>query len=124
MKMLLVKNIEVELVPEDIVIITRMDERNRYLDYKQVEDKMQTLIGQVKGQRFVNARGQQICIGMTEKVREAIGLPFEAYDNLWKEKELFASQADAVAKRFNDYRDKIDNANLRRRLRYLFTGKM
>ena len=122
--MLLVKNIEVELVPEDIVRITRMDEQNRFLDYKQMEDKMQTLIERVSGQRFVNARGQQICIGMTEKVREAIGLPFEAYNNLRTEKELFASQADAVAKSFSEYKVKVENANLRRRLRYLFTGRL
>ncbi len=34
----------------------------------------------VRGRRFVNIRGEEVCIGMSKQVQQAIGLPFEVYD--------------------------------------------
>lgn len=85
MEMILVKNIEVEVVPQDIIQIRQMDETNIYKPFERVQEEMKILVEQVRGQRFINARGQEFCIGMSKKVRDAIGLPFEAYDNLQKE---------------------------------------
>jgi hypothetical protein len=39
----------------------------------------------VKGQKFVNARGEAVVIGMSKAVQDAIGLPMEAFNKQGKE---------------------------------------
>jgi hypothetical protein len=122
--MLLVKNIEVELVPEDIIQIIQRDERNKYLDYKQIDEKVQTVVELIRGQRFVNERGEQVCIGMSEKVRTAIGLPFEVYNNLKQELETLERMYNFKTKTLLELQNTIAMAKFLGRLRYLFTCKL
>jgi len=49
--------------------------------------QMQIHTEMIKGRRFVNAKGKQICIGMSKEVQELIGLPFEVFENLQKDIE-------------------------------------
>jgi hypothetical protein len=39
----------------------------------------------VKGYMFGNAKGERVCIGWTLEGQEAVGLPFEAFDNMSRE---------------------------------------
>lgn len=39
----------------------------------------------VTGKVFINADNKEFCIGMSEKVQTAIGLPFEEFENLHNE---------------------------------------
>lgn len=86
--MLFVKKIEVVEVDRDRVeniICDREGIRAYDPDIRYVEETFKTEI--VDGQRFVNYRGQEICIGMTAAAREALGLPFEIYEDM--ESRLF-----------------------------------
>ena len=36
----------------------------------------------VLGRRYVNYQGEEVCIGMSKQAQDAIGLPFEVFDNM------------------------------------------
>ena len=48
----------------------------------------------IKGRRFVNIKGKEICIGMSEEVQELIGLPFEVFENLQSDIENVQAKFD------------------------------
>ena len=81
--MLFVKKIEVVEVDRDRVeniIYNRESIRAYDPETHRVEETFKTEI--VDGQRFFNARGQEICIGMTAAAREALGLPFSIFEDM------------------------------------------
>lgn len=41
----------------------------------------------IRGRLFVNARGEEVCLGASEDIQKALGIPMEAFDNLRKEVE-------------------------------------
>ena len=64
----------------------------------------------VRGRRFVNHQGEEVCIGMSKQVQEAIGLPFEVYDNM-------QSSISFLEKRCQNLNN--ENFNLRNRIRFM-----
>ena len=64
----------------------------------------------VRGRRFVNHQGEEVCIGMSEQVQQAIGLPFEVYDNM-------QSSISFLEKRCQNLN--IENFHQRNRIRFM-----
>ena len=42
----------------------------------------------IEGRRFFNDDGKEFCIGMSKQVQDAIGLPFEIFENMNRQREL------------------------------------
>ena len=127
MNMILVKNIEVVVMLQDIIPITQMNNANLYKFTDQVEKEMKILVEQVSGKKFINARGQEFCIGMTKQVQEAIGLPFKVYDNLQKEVNALRKINERIESELNQvtyYANLFRIANFYKRIKYLFTSRM
>ena len=72
----------------------------------------------VKGRKFVNSRGQKVCIGMTSEVQQLVGLPFEAFDRMEKEVRELTLQRNRIYARLN----RIEVLTFWRRLKFLFRG--
>lgn len=91
--MILIDKISVKEVPHNICEIAAYSytpERD-ILDYSpgipmnRMEDALSVTKEQITGRRFQNGVGKAICIGMSKQVQVAIGLPFEAFDNMNKQ---------------------------------------
>lgn len=81
----------------------------------------------VLGKDFKNAHGKTVCIGMTKEVQEAIGLPFEAFEELQKlieefrqYNQLLFDRIERTEKRLKEY----SSLSFLGRLKYLFTRKV
>jgi hypothetical protein len=79
----------------------------------------------IQGRRFINANGDEICIGMAKEVQTAIGLPLECYEKLSatidrKNSTINEYQRSLtyVIQRLNRYR----TMGLLERIRFLFRG--
>lgn len=70
-------------------------------------------IEEITGQRFTNANGQKICIGMSEQVQEAIGLPMSIFAKM--DSDLLKLELETEAYRGMGFWE---------RLRFLFTGRL
>lgn len=84
--MIFIKSIEVDEIDGNYVEITHML-KNRGADlYKMGEVPISPNITYIQelieGKRFFNARGEEVVIGFSQSVEEAIGLPMEAFKNL------------------------------------------
>lgn len=100
--MIVVKDVEVMHVPDgrDAVIA-----RLKQPDYHSLNDSESISVNEihveseyVHGFRFRNANGEEIYLGMSEKVQEALGLPLEALEKVWPTKvqmELLQNQLDS-----------------------------
>ena len=78
----------------------------------------------VSGRDFVNARGDRFCIGMSEQVQKAIGLPMEAFANMSKtiEEDAITIRKLRTAKAEGQKRiDAFETAGLWQRIKYVFT---
>lgn len=86
----------------------------------------------VYGAIYTNFDDKQICIGMTEKVQKAIGLPFKAFDDQRKEIKRLNDKYDRCKKMMDKQSESfIDmqiflnkfSRSFWKRLKFLFTGK-
>jgi len=39
----------------------------------------------IKGRKFYNSRGEEVCIGMSEKIQKVLGLPFNHFEKMRQE---------------------------------------
>ena len=77
----------------------------------------------VFGRIFRTATGEEICIGMTGAVQKAIGLPFEAFDNLQNELEEAKNSYNIICRTLNQQNKKLftlQNMSWWQRLIFLF----
>jgi len=81
----------------------------------------------VRGRRFVNIRGEEVCIGMSKQVQQAIGLPFEVYDTMdnnitffRKRNQNLESQNFNLLKRIEQHQ----SISFLGRVKFLFTRKV
>lgn len=86
----------------------------------------------VIGRKFINIEGKSLCIGIAKEVQKALGLPFEAFEdmNILIERQqntiysMGTKQREAITK-INKYQkiiSKLGRANFWDRLKYLFKG--
>lgn len=114
--MLVVKSIEVvEYEPESVLIPKTQsfpisDHSSKKVSGIEVTQEM------VIGRRFVrriNGETKHFCIGMTQQVQDAIGIPMEAFDSLSQ------SLSDSE-ERYSNLTKKINNMNWKDKLLFLF----
>lgn len=80
--MILIRDVEIVNVSEDIFKIVHFPEyptvpfshENAKAEDFSIEEEI------VRGTRFVNNRGEEVVIGMSKKVQEAIGLPMSVFE--------------------------------------------
>lgn len=77
--MLLIKDVEMENVSGDFAEIITPDFNMHDPEYK--AKKIKYIKETIYGTKFINERGQKICIGTTQKVQDTIGLCFGAFEN-------------------------------------------
>lgn len=79
--MILIHDIEVMVVPDDVWERYELELPKSVWDPEvRVDDLI--IREMILGRKYINAYGQKVCIGMTKKIQESIGLPFEAFKNL------------------------------------------
>lgn len=116
-KMLLIESIKYVEVDNDVWPIHSFSPPNYYnnLDEPVEESVVREM---VTGRRFVNSRGVEICVGISEEVQNLIGLPFEVFNNMEKEVSEQYYIIQDQNKTLSDFR----NMPLWNRFKGLFTG--
>ena len=80
--------------PRQILDIYRRQGIKCVLDPQRINDNMEACVEMIKGRRFVNSRGEKVCIGISEAARDIIGLEFEVIENLKEEVERLESNVE------------------------------
>jgi hypothetical protein len=128
--MILIKDIEVMNVPNNYVYEMYEKIGNPHISYYEkdhLEKEYKSTVELIKGERFINTRGETVCIGMTKKVQDTIGLSFQALNNLTKfNRELQRDLNNTIAdkKKLEEKVKKINNYGFLQRLKYLFTKQL
>ena len=79
----------------------------------------------IYGREYKNSNGKYVCIGMSKKVQDALGLPFDEFEAM--SATIFELRNDlAVCKgrliRCNSELDEMKKAGIMKRLKWLFLG--
>ena len=128
--MILVKSIEIMEVSDNFVYEIYEKMGNPHISYNEresLETKLKLTREIIKGQRFINKRGESVYIGMTKEVQDILGLPFHVFNDLTNFNRKLQKQLDTLIKDKKDLELKIknfENIGFLRRLKYLFTGKL
>ena len=81
--MLVVKDIEVLRVERDHIQIAHYSPPGIFLAESLKTGKLKEIsIEDIHGRVFRNSRGERICIGMSNAVQKAIGLPFDVFESM------------------------------------------
>lgn len=131
--MILVKDIEIEYVETEKDLKQKIFEvkNNPSVNYKSPIDNHKDPIDNHKdsieiyeelvcGRRFTNARGETVAIGMRKQVQQAIGLPFEAFENMNKTTSRINQQMKKQRKEL----EKIKSLGFLKRLKFLLTSQI
>lgn len=74
----------------------------------------------ITGRRFVNANGEEVCVGMSKQVQKYIGLPFEVYENLQNNIKYERKQTKIQRYKL----DRVKSMTFWHRIKYAFTGDL
>ena len=128
--MILVKSIEIMEVSDNFVYEIYEKMGNPHISYNEresLETKLKLTREIIKGQRFINKRGESVYIGMTKEVQDILGLPLHVFNDLTNFNRNLQKQLDTLIKDKKDLEleiKNIENTGFLRRLKYLFTGKL
>ena len=81
----------------------------------------------IKGQRFVNDRGEVVVLGFSKDVERTIGLAFKSLETMNEQLASYQCQSYNQREKIITLRQKIlimNNMNWLERLTFLFTGKI
>lgn len=123
-EMILIEDINVKVVPEDIVQIYREKQAAQPHFDDTLDKEIETTIELIRGKHFINNREQVVCIGMSKQVQDAIGLPFEAFDSLQETLEISNKNYSDKVTELSKLQNSINDAPFLSRLKYLFTGRL
>ncbi len=129
-KMILIKDIEVVIVPNNYVyeMYEKMGKPSiSYGERDYLEKELKMTKELIRGERFINTRGETVCIGMTKQVQDTIGLSFQALNTLTKfNRELQRDLNNTIAdkKKLEEKIKKINSYGFLTRLNYLFTKQL
>lgn len=126
-KMILIKDIEVVIVPNNYVyeMYEKMGKPSiSYGERDYLEKELKMTKELIRGERFINTRGETVYIGMTKQVQDTIGLSFRAFENLRRYNEELRAHLQDVRKQEKTAVNKIKNSGFLTRLNYLFTKQL
>jgi len=119
--MLVVKDIKVSHVDRDQWYVNHYKEQEfAFLNPAAKVHKQEITTEMVRGRSFFNVRGEEFCIGMTKQVQDAIGLPFEDFENknalieelrsrLFEKDRHITRQTDTIIKMEQSSKKEIDD---------------
>jgi hypothetical protein len=128
--MILIKDIEVVVVPNNYVYTMYEKMGNPSISYGErdyLEKELKITKELIRGERFVNTRGETVYIGMTKQVQDTIGLSFQTLNNLTKfNRELQRDLNNTIAdkKKVEEKIKKINSYGFLTKLKYLFTKQL
>ena len=109
--MLLVESVKVRLVRGDQTsIVTQRPIVGVFDPSAVMEETVKTEV--VYGRRFVDASGEEFCIGLTKEVEDTLKLPFDVYENM--ERRLYFAHNDLVR---SNNRHQVKQKRLENRLK-------
>ncbi len=119
--MILIKSIEIAIVKEDriLILITPGLKERLATPY---EKSINITEEMVRGRTYITADGRQIIIGMTKEVQDAIGLPYEVFENLNKELDTSREMLSRNRQYMADYQARVEGLSLFKRIKALFIG--
>ncbi|MCP4612118.1 MAG: hypothetical protein GY845_25770 [Planctomycetes bacterium] len=130
MKHIFVIDIEIKETTDDNIVLRCLDRMNKikpgnYSDRCDVEEE------QVRAKKFMNKNGDAVWVGISKKVQQVLGLPFEAFENMEKTVNDLQRIIEHKDKKhletvtsFISMEDRYKTASFWQRLRYLFTKKI
>lgn len=120
--MLLIKDIEYEEVPGLTACVAHLDNPTpiRLSDARKLTKGTHKLVECIDGEVFWVEGGDRVVIGMTQKVRDVLGLPLEAFSR----QNTQIQELQQVCQGYVDTLGRIRRATLGHRLKYLFTGEV
>ena len=115
-EMLLVREVTIERVPRDTV---RIAKHSRVMNSGPcVPFDIET--EDVRGERFITHGGKMVCIGMTNDVREAIGLPCGIFERQQNEIRTLERQVAEMSQRADSTVRKLRSLSWWQRCKVLF----
>jgi len=120
----------VEVSKNEVAILQTEGLPNKLLKYVCLAtppEKVEVTQEMIRGREFINADGERICIGMSKKVQDVLGLPFKTFESMNKElmdKRAAVSLLKEKTMVFQNEVKDFRTAGIFRRLKYLFTGKL
>lgn len=111
--MLLVKSIEVEEVPGNVVAINHvegLDDMPFALNFadKIPHAEISATKETIQGQMFTKINGERVCIGWSNQVQDVIGLPLEAFENLRNEIKALNSIMSQLRRKSDGYQKRLE----------------
>jgi len=126
--MICIKSIEVIEVERDDVEVAHFRWPDGYFetgDYECSPMTAELTYEMVRGRRFRNRDGKEVCMGMTKQVQDAVGLPFEAFEDMEKEIYSLNKERKRLKQEVGDLTRalmKLHNTGFWGRLKWLFVG--
>ncbi|MFH1777587.1 MAG: hypothetical protein ABH952_08545 [Candidatus Omnitrophota bacterium] len=121
--MIIVQEIKVANVDKNVVELAHYPPMNFSIYPGPKTEPIEITYEMIHGRTFVNANGEEFCIGLSEQAQTAIGLPFEAFENMSNEIEKLQIHIGDLRKKYNIARDKInqyETMGLWKRIKFLF----
>lgn len=123
--MICIKSIEVIEVERDDVEVAHFRWPDGYFETGDYESSPMTAdltYEMVRGRVFRNANGQEVCIGMSKQVQDAIGLPFAVFENMEKKIGDLQLARDTTKFKLDRLCCRLNNTGFWGRLKWLFRG--
>ena len=82
--MLLIESVKTkEVVGDECQVVIGRPSISAYSDYSNLPTEEKTIKTElVRGNRFYDIHGNEVCIGMTKEVQDVLKLPFDVYYNM------------------------------------------
>jgi hypothetical protein len=124
MEMLLIEDVKVHIVPQNVWAIEKFlsdgGVERSFLPTNKGEDLLDAKVCReiIRGRAFVDRHGRRVCIGVSSKAAEVLGLQYEAWANMDAELE----RARSELRRANERIYLCERASWWQRLKWVFTG--
>jgi len=121
--MICIKSIEVlEVEREHVEMAHLTPPYQEVLPIGEESIEIKVLYEMVRGRRFINHDGKEVCIGMTKQVQDAIGLPFAVFENMEKKIGDLQLARDTTKFKLDRLCCRLNNTGFWGRLKWLFRG--
>lgn len=123
-KMLLIRKVEYVDVPSDVTkIYDFIDDKNNRPLFDGNNDFLLNMMAVeqeiVRGKRYRNEKGDEICIGIPQEIQGILGLPFSDFKRLENNINALRIETKNLKKELKSYKE----MSFWNRLKFLITGK-
>lgn len=127
--MLLIRKVEYIDVPSDVYkIYDFFDDDDNIPLYAGQKDLIHNIMDVeqeiVRGVRYFNDKGKEICIGIPKEIQGILGLPFSDFNRLENNLKVFRTENKKIRQELNSVTSELDEfktMSFWKRLKFLFT---